>query len=56
MKRQRVVQTVRLLWSDRDACHYEANPTAALRVNNEREAIQIEQGVEGRVVLLHCDC
>jgi len=53
MERQRIVQTVRLLRSNRNARHHKANSATAFGVNNEREAIKIEQGIEGRILLLH---
>jgi hypothetical protein len=50
---QRIVQAVRLLRRGWYTRHHETNAATTLRVNDECQAIEIQQGVEGRVVLRH---
>ena len=53
MQRERVIQSMRFLRSRRDFGNDEPDPVSAVRIHNQREAIQIEQRVEGRIMLLH---
>jgi hypothetical protein len=53
MQRERVIESMRLLRRNRNPRDYKSNPVTAFGVHNQREAVQIEQRVESRFVLLH---
>jgi hypothetical protein len=52
VRRERVVQPMRLLRQHRHWRHHEPNPVAALRVHDEHLPVEVQQHIEGRVARL----
>ncbi len=49
MKRDGIVDAVRLLWRDRHARHDKPDPMTTLRVHHENLPIEVEKHIEGRI-------
>ena len=50
---ERIVKATRFLRCGRHLRNHEANPMPSFGIDNQREAVEVEQGIEDRIALSH---
>gem|GEM_PF-5153007 len=55
MQGQAVIQTMRLLWCRLDPANLELDPVCSAGIDHEDLAVEVQQGVQGRIAVRYCD-